>query len=219
MKLFCAITLLNASETLFSLRIMIYLPLPFIAFQEAKNAIRFRNLYGDRPDVYVPGIFWDYTSGKVLTMGWVEGTKLSELATIQKKGLKIVDFVNTGIQCSLRQLLEYGYFHADPHPGNLLAMDDGKLAFLDFGMMSETPQEARFAIIGHVVHMVNRDYDAMARDYYALDFISTDIDVSPIAPALKEFFDDALNASVSELNFKTIVDGLGAVLYEYPFDG
>ena len=219
MKLFCAITLLNASETLFSLRIMIYLPLPFIAFQEAKNAIRFRNLYGDRPDVYVPGIFWDYTSGKVLTMDWVEGTKLSELATIQKKGLKIVDFVNTGIQCSLRQLLEYGYFHADPHPGNLLAMDDGKLAFLDFGMMSETPQEARFAIIGHVVHMVNRDYDAMARDYYALDFISTDIDVSPIAPALKEFFDDALNASVSELNFKTIVDGLGAVLYEYPFDG
>ena len=198
---------------------MIYLPLPFIAFQEAKNAIRFRNLYGDRPDVYVPGIFWDYTSGKVLTMDWVEGTKLSELATIQKKGLKIVDFVNTGIQCSLRQLLEYGYFHADPHPGNLLAMDDGKLAFLDFGMMSETPQEARFAIIGHVVHMVNRDYDAMARDYYALDFISTDIDVSPIAPALKEFFDDALNASVSELNFKTIVDGLGAVLYEYPFDG
>ena len=219
MKLFCAITLLNASETLFSLRIMIYLPLPFIAFQEAKNAIRFRNLYGDRPDVYVPGIFWDYTSGKVLTMDWVEGTKLSELATIQKKGLKIVDFVNTGSQCSLRQLLEYGYFHADPHPGNLLAMDDGKLAFLDFGMMSETPQEARFAIIGHVVHMVNRDYDAMARDYYALDFISTDIDVSPIAPALKEFFDDALNASVSELNFKTIVDGLGAVLYEYPFDG
>ena len=198
---------------------MISLPLPFFDFQEAKNAIRFRNLYGDRPDVYVPGIFWDYTSGKVLTMDWVEGTKLSELATIQKKGLKIVDFVNTGIQCSLRQLLEYGYFHADPHPGNLLAMDDGKLAFLDFGMMSETPQEARFAIIGHVVHMVNRDYDAMARDYYALDFISTDIDVSPIAPALKEFFDDALNASVSELNFKTIVDGLGAVLYEYPFDG
>ncbi|MCO5596329.1 hypothetical protein L7F22_050390 [Adiantum nelumboides] len=186
--------------------------------QEAKNAIRFRKLYGDRPDVFVPGVFWDYTSVKVLTMDWVEGTKLSEQASIEEKGLNLVQLVNIGIQCSLRQLLEHGYFHADPHPGNLLAMNDGKLAFLDFGMMSETPQQARLAIIGHVVHMVNRDYEAMARDYYALDFISPDIDTSPIAPALKEFFDDALNATVSELNFKTIVDGLGAVLYQYPFD-
>lgn len=186
--------------------------------QEARNAVRFRKLYGDRPDVYVPGVFWDYTSVKVLTMDWVEGTKLSEQAAMEQKGLHVLEFVNTGIQCSLRQLLEHGYFHADPHPGNLLAMNDGKLAFIDFGMMSETPEQARFAIIGHVVHMVNRDYEAMARDYYALDFIAPEIDVSPIAPALKEFFDDALNATVSELNFKTIVNGLGAVLYQYPFD-
>uniref|UniRef100_A0A0C9RQG7 TSA: Wollemia nobilis Ref_Wollemi_Transcript_25194_2595 transcribed RNA sequence n=1 Tax=Wollemia nobilis TaxID=56998 RepID=A0A0C9RQG7_9CONI len=186
--------------------------------QEAQNAIRFKKLYGDRPDVYVPEIFWDYTSAKVLTMDWVEGVKLNEQEAIEKQGLNLLALVNTGIQCSLRQLLEHGYFHADPHPGNLLATPDGKLAFLDFGMMSETPQQARFAIIGHVVHMVNRDYEAMAQDYYALDFLSPDIDVSPIVPALKNFFDDALSLTVSELNFKTIVDGLGAVLYEYPFD-
>lgn len=152
-------------------------------------------------------------------MEWVNGVKLNEQDAIERQGLKVLDLVNTGIQCSLRQLLEYGYFHADPHPGNLLATPEGKLAFLDFGMMSETPEEARFAIIGHVVHMVNRDYEAMANDYYALDFLSPDVDVSPIVPALRNFFDDALNLSVSELNFKTLVDGLGAVLYEYPFNG
>lgn len=187
--------------------------------QEAQNAIKFKRLYGDRPDVFVPDIFWDYTSAKVLTMDWVDGVKLNEQEAIKNQGLDLLELVNTGIQCSLRQLLEYGYFHADPHPGNLLATPEGKLAFLDFGMMSETPQQARFAIIGHVVHMVNRDYEAMARDYYALNFLSPDIDVTPIVPALKGFFDDALNSTVSELNFKTIVDGLGAVLYEYPFDG
>ncbi|KAJ9553745.1 hypothetical protein OSB04_017790 [Centaurea solstitialis] len=185
--------------------------------QEGQNARRFKKLYADKADVFVPDIFWDYTSVKVLTMEWVEGVKLNEQAIIEGQGLKVLDLVNTGIQCSLRQLLEYGYFHADPHPGNLLATPEGKLAFLDFGMMSETPEEARFAIIGHVVHMVNRDYEAMARDYYALDFLSPDVDVSPIVPALRNFFDNALNATVSELNFKTIVDGLGAVLYEYPF--
>ncbi|KAG5619612.1 hypothetical protein H5410_004830 [Solanum commersonii] len=186
--------------------------------QEGKNARRFKKLYADKEDVLVPDIFWDYTSGKVLTMEWVEGVKLNEQEAIERQGLKVLDLVNTGIQCSLRQLLEYGYFHADPHPGNLLATPEGKLAFLDFGMMSETPEEARFAIIGHVVHMVNRDYEAMARDYYALDFLSPNVDVSPIVPALRDFFDDALNSTVSELNFKTLVDGLGAVLYQYPFN-
>ncbi|XP_047966904.1 protein ACTIVITY OF BC1 COMPLEX KINASE 3, chloroplastic-like [Salvia hispanica] len=186
--------------------------------QEGQNARRFKKLYADKADVLVPDIFWDYTSGKVLTMEWVEGVKLNEQEAIERQGLKVLDLVNTGIQCSLRQLLEYGYFHADPHPGNLLATPDGKLAFLDFGMMSETPEQARSAIIGHVVHMVNRDYEAMARDYYALDFLSPDVDVTPIVPALRNFFDDALNSTVSELNFKTIVDGLGAVLYQFPFN-
>ncbi|KAL4313018.1 hypothetical protein GQ457_01G036310 [Hibiscus cannabinus] len=186
--------------------------------QEGQNARKFKMLYADKEDILVPDIFWDYTSGKVLTMEWVDGVKLNEQAAIERQGLKVLDLVTTGIQCSLRQLLEYGYFHADPHPGNLLATPEGKLAFLDFGMMSETPEEARFAIIGHVVHMVNRDYEAMARDYYALDFLSTDVDVSPIVPALRDFFDDALSYTVSELNFKTIVDGLGAVLYQYPFN-
>ena len=73
---------------------------------------------------------------------------------------------------------------------------------------------ARYAIIEHVVHLVNRDYDAMARDYYALEFLDESVDVRPIVPALAEFFDDVLEASVSELNFKTITNGLGAVLYQ-----
>ncbi|KAG6501681.1 hypothetical protein ZIOFF_041564 [Zingiber officinale] len=188
------------------------------AKREGKNARRFRKLYADKEEVYVPDIYWDYTSAKVLTMDWVDGVKLNEQEAIEKRGLKMLNLVDIGIQCSLRQLLEYGYFHADPHPGNLLATPEGKLAFIDFGMMSETPEEARSAIIGHVVHMVNRDYNAMARDYYALNFLTPDVDVSPIVPALKDFFDGALNSTVSELNFKTIVDGLGNVLYQYPFN-
>ncbi|XP_061364608.1 protein ACTIVITY OF BC1 COMPLEX KINASE 3, chloroplastic-like isoform X1 [Gastrolobium bilobum] len=186
--------------------------------QEGQNARRFKKLYADKEDICVPDVFWDYTSAKVLTMEWVDGVKLNDQQAIERQGLKVLDLVTTGIQCSLRQLLEYGYFHADPHPGNLLATPEGKLAFLDFGMMSETPEEARFAIIGHVVHLVNRDYEAMARDYYALDFLSPDVDVSPIVPALRNFFDDALNYTVSELNFKTLVDGLGNVLYQFPFN-
>jgi hypothetical protein len=85
-------------------------------------------------------------------------------------------------------------------------------------MMAETPPDARYAIIAHVVHLVNRDYEEMAQDYYRLGFLDRSVDVRPIVPALAAFFDDVLGATVSSLNFKTITDGLGAILYAYPFD-
>lgn len=185
--------------------------------QEGKNAERFQALYGDIPRVRTPKIYWQATKRRVLTMEWIEGVKLTNKAAMEAAGLSIVDFVDVGIECTLRQLLEHGYFHADPHPGNLLASPDGSLVWLDFGMMSEAPGYARFAIMAHVVHLVNRDYKAMCKDYYTLQFMDPSIDTSPIAPALQAFFDDVLDASVSELNFKAIVDGLGNVLFQYPF--
>lgn len=185
--------------------------------QEGKNAEKFQALYGGMPRVRTPKIVWSATSRRVLTMEWIEGVKLTNKPAMDAAGLSITDFVDVGIECTLRQLLEHGFFHADPHPGNLLASRDGTLVYLDHGMVSNAPEYARFGIIAHVVHLVNRDYEAMCRDYYTLQFMDPSIDTRPIAPALQAFFDDVLEASVSELNFKAIVDGLGAVLFAYPF--
>lgn len=69
---------------------------------------------------------------------------------------------------------------------------------------TEFAEYARYAIIAHVVHLVNRDYEAMCRDYYTLEFMDPSIDTSPIAPALANFFDDVLENSVSQLNFKSL---------------
>lgn len=184
---------------------------------EGHNCERFSKLYADVPRVRTPSIYWDFSSRRVLTMEWIDGVKLTDQASMDEAGLSVVDFVNVGIECTLRQLLDHGYFHADPHPGNLLATRSGDLVYLDFGMMSEAPQYARYAIIEHVVHLVNRDYEAMCRDYYTLEFMDRSVDTSPIAPALAAFFDDVLDQSVSQLNFKAIVDGLGEVLFRFPF--
>ncbi|GAX83275.1 hypothetical protein CEUSTIGMA_g10701.t1 [Chlamydomonas eustigma] len=184
---------------------------------EGHSCEKFQQLYGDVPRVRTPKIYWQATSRRVLCMEWIEGVKLTDKESMAAAGLSVVDFVNVGVECSLRQLLDYGYFHADPHPGNLLATVGGDLVYLDFGMMSEAPQYARYAIIEHVVHLVNRDYEAMCRDYYTLEFMDRSVDTSPIAPALAEFFDDVLDQSVSNLNFKSIVDGLGEVLFRFPF--
>ena len=186
--------------------------------QEGRNCEKFRDLYRHVPRVRTPGIKWEATSRRVLTMEWIDGVKLTDKAAMADAGLDVVDFVTVGVECTLRQLLEAGFFHADPHPGNLLATNSGDLVYLDFGMMSEAPSNARYAIIAHIVHLVNRDYLAMCYDYYTLDFMDPEVDTTPIAPALAEFFDEILSDStVNRLNFKSLVDGLGGVLFQYPF--
>jgi predicted unusual protein kinase regulating ubiquinone biosynthesis (AarF/ABC1/UbiB family) len=150
-------------------------------------------------------------------MEWVTGTKLTNMEAIKAQGVDARHLINMGVQCSLRQLLEHGFFHADPHPGNLLATPDGKLAYLDFGMMSEVKPYQRYGLIEAVVHLVNRDFAGLAHDYVKLEFLTPDTDLTPIIPALGNVFSNALGASVAELNFKSITDQLSALMYEYPF--
>jgi predicted unusual protein kinase regulating ubiquinone biosynthesis (AarF/ABC1/UbiB family) len=185
--------------------------------QEGRNAERFTKLYGHLKDIYVPKIYWEYTGRRVLTMEWITGTKLTNMEAIKAQGIDARHLIDMGVQCSLRQLLEHGFFHADPHPGNLLATPEGKLAYLDFGMMSEVKPYQRYGLIEAVVHLVNRDFAGLAKDYVKLEFLTPDTDLTPIIPALGNVFNNALGASVAELNFKSITDQLSALMYEYPF--
>jgi len=184
---------------------------------EGKNAERFLELYGQMKDVYVPKIYWEYTNRRVLTMEWITGIKLTQTEQLQQLGINARYLIEVGIQCSLHQLLEHGFFHADPHPGNLLATLDGKLAYLDFGMMSEIKPAQRYGLIEAIVHVVNRDFDSLAQDYVKLEFLSPETDLTPIIPAFSKVFADAEGASVAELNIKSITDELSDLMYEYPF--
>ena len=185
--------------------------------QEGRNADKFREFYGYMEEIYVPKIYWEYTAKRVLTMEWITGTKLTDVEEVQAKGIDATHLVEVGVECSLRQLLEHGFFHADPHPGNLLAMEDGRLAYLDFGMMSRIKPYQRYGLIEAVVHLVNRDFDSLAEDYVKLDFLTPDTNLKPIVPALAGVFGNALGASVAELNFKSITDQMSAMMYEFPF--
>ncbi|EME26393.1 aarF domain-containing kinase [Galdieria sulphuraria] len=191
---------------------LIYEEIDYIS--EARNGERFRQLYSSIPYVYVPKVYWEYTRDKVLTMEWVDGTRLTDT---DKYGMDASRLVETMVRCSLKQMLEVGYFHADPHGGNLMATKDGKLCYLDFGMMSELKPAQRYGIIEAVVHMVNRDFRSLARLYVRLGFLPEDTHLDPIVEALNRALPDVLGASVGELNFKSVIDKLGSVMYRFPF--
>lgn len=177
--------------------------------KEANNGLKFRQLYGGLQDVLVPKMYVEHTTRKVLVMEWVEGQKLSEV--------KDLYMVEVGVYCSFNQLLEYGFYHADPHPGNLLRTYDGKLAYLDFGMMGEFKQELRDGFIEACLHLVNRDFDALAKDFVTLGLIPPTADKEAVTKALTGVFQDAVAKGVQNISFGDLLGNLGTTMYKFKF--
>ncbi len=184
---------------------------------EADNAEAFARLHAHNARIAVPRIYREATSRRVLTMEWIDGVKLTNLEAVRGLGVDPDDLVQVGVNCSLQQLLEHGFFHADPHPGNLLALADGRLAYLDFGMMSEVSRESRTGLIQAVVHLVNRNFGKLSKDFVALGFLAEDVNLEPIVPAFESVFGQALEMGVSRMDFKAVTDDLSGVMYRFPF--
>ncbi len=184
---------------------------------EAKNAEKFRNLHLHNSKIAVPKIYMETTSRRVLTMEWIEGTKLTNLEGVKKLGIDPDEMIEIGVQCSLEQLLEHGFFHADPHPGNLLALEDGRLCYLDFGMMSEVTRSSRSGLIQAVVHLVNKNFDKLSQDFVKLGFLSKEVNLEPIVPAFQDVFINAVELGVSKMDFKSVTDDMSGVMYKFPF--
>ncbi len=184
---------------------------------EASNAEAFARLHAHNPRIAVPRIYREATSRRVLTMEWIDGVKLTNLEAVRGLGVDPDELVEVGVNCSLQQLLEHGFFHADPHPGNLLALPDGRLAYLDFGMMSEVSRESRTGLIQAVVHLVNRNFGKLSKDFVALGFLAEDVNLEPIVPAFESVFGQALEMGVSRMDFKAVTDDLSGVMYRFPF--
>lgn len=184
---------------------------------EGRNAEKFALNFQDDPRVKVPSIYWRYSSHHVLTLEWINGFKLTDTQRVREAGLDTDALIETGVTTGLRQLLEFGFFHADPHPGNLFALPDGRMAYIDFGMMDQLTQEIKETLVDSVVHLINQDYLELAQDFVKLGFLTPDTDIYPIVPALETVLGEALGESVQSFNFKTITDRFSELMYEYPF--
>ncbi|KAK1301791.1 putative aarF domain-containing protein kinase [Acorus calamus] len=177
--------------------------------EEARNGLKFKNLYGGLQEVFVPEMYLDRSSRRVLIMEWVEGQKLAEV--------KDLYLVEVGVYCSLSQLLDYGFYHADPHPGNLLRTSDGKLAYLDFGMMGEFRQELRDGFIEACLHLVNRDFNALSKDFVTLGLLPPTARKDEVSKALTDVFQNAVTKGVRNISFADLSGNLGRTMYKFKF--
>jgi predicted unusual protein kinase regulating ubiquinone biosynthesis (AarF/ABC1/UbiB family) len=184
---------------------------------EGRNAERFRENFKNWANIHVPTIHWGATTAKVLTMEFIHGTKVTDLEEQARLNISSAKVNRLLIKTYLKQLLEDGFFHADPHPGNLLVMPDGRLAFFDFGMVGRITPELQAKMIDAFFHVVSKDPGGIAEDLIELDFLKPGTDPRTIRPVVERMFEFHFNLKLKDVNFKELTYDLADVMYDYPF--
>jgi predicted unusual protein kinase regulating ubiquinone biosynthesis (AarF/ABC1/UbiB family) len=165
----------------------------------------------------VPKIYWSHTSRRVLTLEYIHGTKVIDVEGLRARRLSAVKVNRLLVRTYLKQLLEDGFFHADPHPGNLLVMDSGHLAFFDFGMVGRITPRLQSQMIDAFFHVVARDVHGLGQDIINLNFLKPGVDPETVRPVVEKLFKVYLNLKLGEVKFKELTYDLAEVIYEYPF--
>ena len=184
---------------------------------EGKNAERFAENFKEWTNVHVPKIHWNASGTKVLTMEFINGTKVTSLEELQKRGVSSEKVNRLLIRTYLKQLLEDGFFHADPHPGNLLVMPDGRLAFFDFGMVGRISTQLQAKMIDAFLHVVAKDAPGIAQDLIDLGFLKPGADETKIREVVIKMFALHLDLKLKDVKFKELTYDLADVMYDYPF--
>jgi predicted unusual protein kinase regulating ubiquinone biosynthesis (AarF/ABC1/UbiB family) len=186
--------------------------------QEARNAEVFQNNFARWKEVYVPRIHRLLSTRRVIVMEFIEGHKVTDVEQLAAAGQNPTEVVRLLARTYLKQLLEDGFFHADPHPGNLRVMSDGRLAFFDFGMVGRLSMELQSKLINAFFHVAERDVHGLVEDMVRLGFIELSAEEEArFKPVIESLFDRYLSLRAGDVQFKELIFDLAHVIYEFPF--
>ncbi|SEU12724.1 ubiquinone biosynthesis protein [Paenibacillus sp. NFR01] len=148
--------------------------------QEGRSAERIAAQAPGTAEVYIPAIYWDYSSSRVLTMEYVQGITLNRREELLQQGIKLKKVAEQLVDIMLNQIFIHGYFHADPHPGNVMLLEGGKLALIDFGMVGRLSEDMRDSLSSLIIALMRRSTDAMVRAILRLGVLPGDVNQSAL---------------------------------------
>jgi len=184
---------------------------------EAQYAARFRQQFLDDENIEIPEVIWDLSTEKVLCLSYVEGTKISNIKQLKSKNINLKELAEVGAISYLKQLVNFGFFHADPHPGNLAVSESGKLIFYDFGMMGNISNNLQKRIGSMVKSAAVRDASSLVKQLQDAGLISRDIDIGPVRRLVRLMLKEALTPPFSTNIIEKLSGDLYELVYETPF--
>ncbi|MCS7030691.1 MAG: AarF/ABC1/UbiB kinase family protein [Gloeomargarita sp. SKYG116] len=185
--------------------------------QEGRNADEFRRNFRGIEWVKVPRVYWRYCSLRVLTLEYLPGIKISHYSALEAAGLDRKRLAELNARAYLEQVLNHGFFHADPHPGNIAVDPDGSLIFYDFGMMGRLHPQTKEKLIQTLMSIVNRDADGVIQALVELKALVPQGDMGPVRRSLQYILDHLLDKPLEMQSVAAISEDLYALAYDQPF--
>jgi predicted unusual protein kinase regulating ubiquinone biosynthesis (AarF/ABC1/UbiB family) len=182
--------------------------------KEGRNADRLRHALRERSNVVIPRVIWKYTSRRVLTLEFQGGIKIDRVAELENQHLDLNELGKSLIDCYMEQVLTHGFFHADPHAGNLAVNEHGKIVIYDFGMIGEITEEQRDTIWGCIAAVVNKDVRELITHLIKLGVVRADAEVKPIERTMQPFIDYYSGCSILDLDFSHLEKDIDQIAME-----
>lgn len=184
---------------------------------EGRNADTFRRNFREFNWVIVPRVYWRYSAPQVLTLEYRPGIKISHYEALEASGLSRKTIAQLGAKAYLQQLLNDGFFHADPHPGNIAVSPEGSLIFYDFGMMGQIQVNVREKLMQTMFGIASKDAEKIIRSLIDLGALLPTGDLSPVRRSIQYMLDNFMDKSFEAQSINAITDDLYEIAYNQPF--
>jgi len=182
---------------------------------EGRNADKFRtNFKGDNTVVF-PKVYWDYTTKRVITLERLNGHKLNQIQEIEESGFDPKDIARRGIHVYLKQIFINAFFQADPHPGNLLVLEDGKIGFLDFGMVGFISRYTKELFGDMFLALVNRDEREVVNVLMEVGVARSDVNENALQMEIAHLLVKYYDATLEQVKIKELVEEIMRIIFEY----
>ncbi len=184
-------------------------------FHELQNIKNFRKIYENDDFIYIPKIYEDLCNEYYLVIEYIEGIKINNFSKLKKSSFDLKKIANIWSKKVIEQVLIYGFFHADPHPGNIFVLDDGKIAYLDFGMMGRFTDDMKINIGELILAIANKDVDKIVK---VLTNMSDEFYVDNLTKFKKnllDFLDTYYNVSLKNFYIGKVLKELLRLLRKY----
>ena len=176
---------------------------------------RFAANFADDPTVHVPKVHWEQTSEAVLTMEYVAGIKVSEFERLREGGLDLKVIARNGADCLLKQVLVHGFFHGDPHPGNIFILENNVICMLDYGMVGRLDDDLKYQLSELLVAVLQRDVDRVISQLLYSGELTDEVDRKQLKRDLSEFIDDYFEVPLQEINAGKLLGEFIDILTHY----
>lgn len=179
---------------------------------EGRNVERFAANFVNDPSVHIPRVYWDTTTARVLTLERVKGIKISDVEAIEAQGLDRSEVADRATRILLAMILEYGFFHADPHPGNVFVESDGRIALIDFGMTGELDTAAQGILLRLLLSISRQDAGQLADVVLELGHTRVHVDRNRLQRDMQRMLDRYCDKSLGDVKLSTLLNELLTVL-------